>query len=279
MGSPFWGPKPSAKASSRSAQLLPALGGAVGLDFQQGDRQLVPQARVFKAVVVAELQGVVDHPLQAGGVVQGPAGGVVGHAHAGQLAQQTAGVVLHEGGEVPWSAGGGHPPVVGTGGVFHRQGHGLLHQGEEVGPHLGPQHGDVGPGDRGRGLEGGEEGRPVELVPGRPHVGLRQGQELVPGVLDGTSLLAVEDVQQVEKVQVAEFLEDVVGAADGVAAVDQHQFLHLPGQGRLDHRLAEAAQVGVGHLVGQVEVLRGLVSRAHWPPRAVRSSVGVYLQT
>ena len=136
-----------------------------------------------------------------------------------------------------------------------------------MGPHLGPQHGDVGPGDRGRGLEGGEEGRPVELGALVGPVGLRQGQELVPGVLDGTSLLAVEDVQQVEKVQVAEFLEDVVGAADGVAAVDQHQFLHLPGQGRLDHRLAEAAQVGVGHLVGQVEVLRGLVQQGALAPQ------------
>ena len=75
-----------------------------------------------------------------------------------------------------------------------------------MGPHLGPQHGDVGAGGLGLGLEGGKEGRPVKLGALIGPVGLCQVQQLVPGVLDGTTLLAVEDVQQVEEVQVAELL-------------------------------------------------------------------------
>ena len=252
---PGVGVQPFGEGIQAGAQLLPALGGAVRLDFQKGDGEFAAQVGVLKAVVVAKLQGVVDHALQAGGVVQGPAGGIVGHAHAGQLAQQAPGVVGHEGGEVRLVLGLCHVSVVGAGGVDHRQGHGLLHQGEEVAAHLGPQHRQVGLGDGGGGLEGGEEGRPVKLGAFVGPVGLGQGQQLVPGVFHGAVLPLVEDVQS------ALVLENVVGAADGVAAVDQHQFLHLAAHGRLDHRLAKAAQVGVGHLVGQVEVLRGLIQQ------------------
>ena len=152
---------------------------------------MIAQARILKAVVVAELQGVIHHALQAGGVEELLPGRVVRHAHAGQLAQESAGVGFHERCKLRLVLRGDHRAVAGAGEVLHRQGHRLLHQGEEVGTHLRADHGDVRVRAGCRGGKGGKESVFVKLRALVLAIGLGQVHELVLGVVHGAAGLAV----------------------------------------------------------------------------------------
>ena len=174
---------------------------------------------------------------------------------------------------------GRQAPVAAAGQIGHRQGgdppQGL--QQARPGPRPGDgQEGAVRQGDRGR--EGGPEGplRPG-WRPGRP----RTPPPAAPAPPEpglGAAVVVVGKVQQEEEIQPALGAEHVVAAADGVAAVDQHQLPHAVPAALLQHRLGVAAEVVVGQRLGVGEGVSLPVEKAGWPPRAASSSTGVYLQ-
>ena len=168
--------KPSAKASSR-VRSCSRLWVVPSVRFSAGARGWL-RTRLPKAVVT-ECRGVVRVALQPWGVVEGPAGGVVGHPHAGQLAQQVPGQPPGGGGRVPRHRRG-HQQLAAQVTVYSR---GMITPPaeKEVGPHLGPQHGDVGAGGLGLGLEGGKEPAQSKLeCPYRP-MSLCAGSAAGPG--------------------------------------------------------------------------------------------------
>ena len=165
--SPFWGAaKPSAKASSRVRSCSRLWVVPSDSIFQQGYGSWLRSPRVLKAVVVTEVQGCGrPPPSSSGGVVEGPAGGVLVIRMQGSWPSRFRGVGLQEGGQVPFILRRGYPAVGGTGLVYRRQGAWSPPPGRRGGSHLGPQHGDVGAGGWGLGWKAAKKAARSNWVP------------------------------------------------------------------------------------------------------------------
>ena len=194
--------------------------------------------------------GIVDQAFASGGVR---------HAHAGQLAQQRRGIPLHQRVKFHVPLRSRHRTVIDAGIIIHRQGHRALHHVKQLIAHPGAQHTDIGLLRPFFLFKGGAELLFVKGCALVLPVGFRQAQKLAFRPLPGAAVAAVEHVQHKEKVQLPALQQHVVSAADGVAAVHQHQFLHLALHAGLQQRLAETADVGVADLVAQIEIIRHMV--------------------
>ena len=65
----------------------------------------------------------------------------------------------------------------------------------------------------------------------------------------------MREIQEVEKSASPGFLDNIVGPAHGITAVDKHQLIDLPGEGRLDHGFPEAAEIYMSDAIRHFKII------------------------
>ena len=101
--------------------------------------------------------------------------------------------------------------------------------------------------------------RGVEAGPFVSAVGFGETAQLVLRMLAAAGAAGVHDIEEKEKIELAIFEQHVVGAADGVTAVDENKLLDFSFHAGFEQRFAKAADVWMSDLVGKLEVIRHVV--------------------